>query len=48
MQMTKEELFFFKHCVFPEHAKSVHWKGKRYSKEDIIKIKDIIHKINKV
>ena len=46
--MTKEELFFFKDCVFPEHAKSVHWKGKCYSKEDIIKIKDIIHKINKV
>jgi hypothetical protein len=46
--MTKEELFFFKDCVFPEHAKSVNWKGKRYSKEDIIKIKDIIYKKNTV
>ena len=47
--MTKEEHFFFKDFVFPEHANSVYWKGKRYSKEDIIKIKDIIHKkTNKV
>lgn len=46
--MNKLEHFFFKDFVFPVHAKSVYWKGKRYSKEDIIKIKDIIHKINKV
>ena len=46
--MTKEEHFFFKDFVFPEHANSVYWKGKRYSKEDILKIKDIIHKTNKV
>ena len=46
--MTKDEHFFFKDIVFPEHANSVYWKGKRYSKEDIIKMKDILHKINKV
>ena len=46
--MTKEEHFFFKESVIPQHANSVYWKGKRYSKEDIIKIKDIIHKTNKV
>ena len=46
--MTKEEHFFFKDFDFPEHAKSVYWKGKRYSKEDIIKIKNIIYKKNTV
>jgi len=46
--MTKKEYFFFKDFVFPEHAKSVYFKGKRYSKEDVIKIKDIINKKNTV
>jgi len=44
--MTKEEHFFFKECVIPQHAKSVYWKGKRYSKDDIIKIKNTIYKKN--
>ena len=46
--MMKEEHFFFKDFVFPQHAKSVYFNGKRYSKEDIIKIKNIIYKKNTV
>ena len=46
--MTKEEHFFFKDIVFPQHAKSIYCKGKRYSKEDIIKIKNIIYNKNTV
>lgn len=46
--MTKEEHFFFEDLVFPQHAKSIYRKGKRYSKDDIIKIKNIIYKKNTV
>ena len=46
--MTKEEHFFFKDFVFPQHTKSIYFKGKRYSKEDIIKIKNIFYKKNTI
>ena len=41
--MTKEEYFFFKSLVFPKGAKSVYWKGKRYTRKDIENIKNSIY-----
>ena len=37
--MNKKEELFFKELILAEGIKSLHWNNKRYSKNDIIKIK---------
>ena len=37
--MNKKEELFFKNLIVPEGIKFLYWNNKRYSKNDIIKIK---------
>ena len=37
--MNKKEELFFKELILAEGIKSLYWNNKRYSKNDIIKIK---------
>tara|TARA_A100001015_G_scaffold186659_1_gene207795 strand:+ start:402 stop:566 length:165 start_codon:yes stop_codon:yes gene_type:complete len=40
--MTRKEELFFKNLIVAEGIKSLYWNNKRYSKEDIFKIKQLI------
>lgn len=42
VNMTKYEELFFKDLIVAEGIKSLYWNNKRYSKEDIFKVKKLI------
>jgi len=37
--MNKEEITFFQNLILPERVKSLYYNNKRYSKNEILKIK---------
>jgi hypothetical protein len=37
--MNKDELTYFKNLILPDRVKSLYFNKKRYSKSDILKIK---------
>ena len=45
--MNKNEELFFKNLIVPEGIKFLYWNNKRYSKNDIIKIKQSFVSVSK-
>ena len=46
--MDKDEKAFFENLVVPESNVHMYWKNKRYTKEELLKIKNNIKSLNEL